>query len=496
MRGKKHIVELIVCATVIACGSPPATPGASTSAPVATGTPGATQPTPTGSAPGNPGSAPPSTSGANREPWTFSTGEIRGLGFAGDGTAYVFAWHGNAPSQVIALDPSGAVKSGWPQEVGKSGIEGDPIEAPNGDVVVLAFSYDSEGVISYELDRFAADGTPRDGWPYGFASGSECGGLLFDDAGNAVVTCDTDAGSRVVAIDANGDPAWDTPLQLRGGSRLERGTDGTLYVASSTGDGLVALGPDGTPLAGWPVATSDGTDFVALPSGRLLAWWHDGADQDICHGGGRTVYTVVGADGAAKDGWPQSVAGYGSAPAVGPDGSIYVVDDARHAIAFGPDGAIRDGWPARVSGKTGSCFGPPTPSLASDGTLFVVTGGTAPDGAIEAIGPDGRPLNGWPLAPDAEFAYPCRTCTPGPPDPNPALTAGDRTYVAMYRGDVAAGADVVALNRSGAALPGWPAHVAAGEVGLRLAPDGRLFAILTNPDDSGTATLAFLAGPG
>src|SRR4029078_2872893 len=115
--------------------------------------------------------------------------------------------------------------------------------------------------------------------------------------------------------------------------------------------------------------------------------------QDVCNGGGHTVITVIGPDGEQLDGWPQAVAGYASAPAVGPDGALYGVDDAQHLLAFGRDGALRDGWPATVSGKSGSCFGPPTPSVASDGTVFVVTGGTAPDGAISAIGPDGRPLD-------------------------------------------------------------------------------------------------------
>ena len=162
---------------------------------------------------------------------------------------------------------------------------------------------------------------------------------------------------------------------------------------------------------------------MATPTG-LLAWWHVGADQDICQGGGTTVYTILGPDGAARSGWPQAIVGYGSEPAVGQDGTVYVVDPAKHAIAYGPDGRVLAGWPATVSGLTGPCFGPPTPSVASDGTVFVATGGAAPDGSLSAIGPDGRSLDGWPLAPQTEFAYSCRGCAPGPPEPNPAITAG------------------------------------------------------------------------
>ena len=140
---------------------------------------------------------------------------------------------------------------------------------------------------------------------------------------------------------------------------------------------------------------------------------------------------------------------------------MYVVDPAKHAIAYGPDGRVLAGWPATISGLTGPCFGPPTPSVASDGTVFVATGGAAPDGSLSAIGPDGRSLDGWPLAPQTEFAYPCRDCVPGPPEPNPAITAGTSTFIAMYRGDAQAGSDVVGLDRAGGALPGWPAHLTA-----------------------------------
>ena len=298
----------------------------------------------------------------------------------------------------------------------------------------------------------------------------------------------------MVAIDTNGDAAWDTDLPtVRNATGLQRGDDGSLYVVSASGDGLMAVGPTGLIPDGWPVEAGDGADIMATPTG-LLAWWHVGADQDICHGGGTTVYTILGPDGAPRSDWPQAIVGYGSEPAVGQDGTVYVVDAAKHALAYGPDGRILAGWPATVSGVTGSCFGPPTPSVASDGTVFVATGGAAPDGSLSAIGPDGRSLDGWPLAPQTEFAYSCRGCAPGPPEPNPAITAGMATYVAMYRGDAPAGTDVVGLDRAGAALPGWPAHLTAGEARLQLAPDGRLFAILVNPENSTAATLAYL-GP-
>lgn len=493
MRGHRYIGLAVVCAMVAACGSSPGSPSAAPSSATPRASAQASSGGPSGSPPAASGEA-PSSQPAAVAPWTFATGDIRALQFGNDGTAYLFAWNGDQPSQLVALDRAGAVKSGWPVGVGKDGVGGGPVEAPDNDVLVLTFSYDDAGVISYQLRRFYPDGTPADGWPYLFDKGTDCAGPVLDATGNAVVVCGSDAGSRMVAIDTNGDAAWDTDLPtVRNATGLQRGDDGSLYVVSASGDGLMAVGPTGLIPDGWPVEAGDGADIMATPTG-LLAWWHVGADQDICHGGGTTVYTILGPDGAPRSDWPQAIVGYGSEPAVGQDGTVYVVDAAKHALAYGPDGRILAGWPATVSGVTGSCFGPPTPSVASDGTVFVATGGAAPDGSLSAIGPDGRSLDGWPLAPQTEFAYSCRGCAPGPPEPNPAITAGMATYVAMYRGDAPAGTDVVGLDRAGAALPGWPAHLTAGEARLQLAPDGRLFAILVNPENSTAATLAYL-GP-
>jgi len=479
----------IVCATVVACGSSPGTP-----APASQPTIRPTEPlaSPAASIP-----APtpvPATQPAAVAPWTFATGEIRALGFGQDGAAYLFAWHGDQPSQLVALDRAGAVVSGWPQELGQAGVGGGPLVTSDDDVLVLTFTYDDNSVITYQLRRFGPDGSERTGgWPYTFAKGADCSGPVLDPSGNAIVACGTDAGSRIVALDPSAKPVWDTDLPtVRNATGLVRGDDGTLYVVSAKGDGIMSVTSDGLIPDGWPVEAGGGAGIKATPAG-LLAWWHVGAAEDICQSGGTTVYTILGPDGAARQGWPQAIVGYGSEPVAGPDGTVYVVDNANHASAYGTDGHVKPGWPATVSGTTGTCFGPPTPSVADDGTLLVATGGTSPDGSLSAIGPDGRALDGWPVTPRKEFAYSCRGCVPGPPEPNPAITAGQATYIAMYPGDVQAGTDVVGLDRTGVVLPGWPAHLTAGEARLQLAPDGRLFAILVNPDDPSAATLAYLA---
>jgi outer membrane protein assembly factor BamB len=489
MRGISLVGVLVVGVAVSACGSPTASP----SAIPGRSSPGSTQ----SPVPSLPGSSDPGVERgavAAIEPWTFMRGEIRAVEFGTDGTTYLISYYGDAPSEVTALDEAGAVKAGWPRDVGEVGVGGGPIVTPDGDVLVLTLEYKDPGTISYALLRFGPDGTPRDGWPYLFAEGDECGGPRVDGSGDAIVACGSAGGSRAVAIDVYGDAVWDTTLPIQNANRIEIGTDGTIFTGSELSGDLAAISADGEPLAGWPVSTGAEAGFRAMPGGGVLAWWHEGAAQEICHTGGRTVYSVFGTDGLPLSGWPQSVTGYSSVPAIGADGVVYVVNNANHVLAINPDGAIRDGWPAQVAGTTGSCFGPPTPSLADDGTVFVITGGAAPDGSISAIGPDGHMLDGWPQTPQVEFAYPCRGCTPGPPEPGTAVTVGDLIFVAMYPGDPGLGVDVVGLNRDGAILPGWPAHIDIGEITLRAAPDGRLFGILVDPDNL-TTTLAFLGEP-
>src|SRR5262245_41396053 len=491
MRGQGWMTLAIAAVTMVACGSPPATPTAGPTSSAGAATP-ATSPSTGSPAP----STPSATGQANvADPWTYTTGEIRGTGFGADGTAYVFSWRADAPGQLVALDLAGEVKPGWPQEIEDPGVGGGPIVTPDGDVVVLTLHYEGD-VIQYALRRYGPDGSLRDGSPVHFEPGSECSGPLLDQRGRAIVACGSEAGSRVMAIAPDGTVDWDTALEsFRSATSLQRGGDGTLDVASAMGDGLMALDAEGALLTGWPVKTSDGTDILAIPAG-LLAWWHEGVDQDICHNAGQTVYTILGANGSPLAGWPQTVPGYGSPPAIGPDGTVVVVDLNDEAFALGPDGTLRSGWPVVIAGVTASCFGPPTASVASDGTVFVATGGKVPNGAISAIAPNGTMLDNWPLTPHVEFAYPCRECAPGPADPSPALIQGDVIYIAMYPGDTEAGTDIVGVDRAGGVLSGWPVHLTSGDASLQLAPDGRLFATFTSAADGTSTTLAYLAGGG
>ena len=478
MRARRRLALLALSALVAACGSPTVSPS---------GTPGS-EPHP--SQAGRP--TPPA---AGAEAWTYATGEARAISFGPDGTAYVFAWTGDAAVAAHRARHRPASRSPAGRWTWAAGIGGLPVVAPDGNVLVLTLSYDDAGVISYAAPSLLSRRDTADGWPFTFPAGDDCEGPVLDATGDAVVVCGSDAGSRIVAIDASGGVAWDTP-PTSGSQPALGGADGQPLRRFGDRRRRGCPDPDGQP----------GRLAVRRGRRRRSSWRRRPAASS---GGGTWAPTRTSATAAAtpssRSSGPmarRSTAGRRPSSATprirrsartGPSTSS---TPRSICSRTGQTAALRDGWPATVSGKSGSCFGPPTPSVASDGIVFVVTGGAAPDGSISAIGPDGRPLDGWPLAPKTEFAYSCRAARPArlsrTPRSRPARPGVHRDVPRRSQ----AGTDVVGLDRAGAVLPGWPAHVTAGEARSSSRPDGRLFAVLVNPENSTAATLAYLAGPG
>lgn len=201
--------------------------------------------------------------------------------------------------------------------------------------------------------------------------------------------------SFLVALAASGHPAPGWPYSVAGPmSDPVFGPDGTGYLVTGYVGGqralvapasrrnlIVALQPDGSLLAGWPVEFP--ADVTPLP---------------------------VGFEG--EGGIPSS-----QPPVLGPDGTIYAtaerIADATGpdlVYAFTPDGTLQHGWPyeARLSdGSLGvECTGcgipgtlPPVP--AGGGVVYVaerVGSGAAAHDEVAALGSNGRPRPGWPFS--------------------------------------------------------------------------------------------------
>lgn len=478
MRGRRHLAllaHLAVCAIVIACASPTTTEPATPGTPVA--------------------SPEPTTPAGVARPWTYAAGDIRGVAFGRDAVVYLFSWYSEAPSQLVALDDDGAILTGWPVDLGRSGIGAGPLELADGSVAVLTFSYET-GVESYALNRIGPDGKPIDGWPYLFAAGRICSDIQPLATGDVVVACGADEGTTLTAIDPNGDVAWEAATDVPTATDLALAGDGTIYGTGLGSDGgVAAFDASGAPLAGWPVRIPDLSGATLTPDGRILAWWRRPVEE-ICLEAVSTTYLVLDASGTPVDGWPQTLEGYASDPVVGLDGAVHVVTKRNDAFAFDADGTVRAGWPAGVSGRTDRCFGPSTPVLGPDGTLYVASGGPPPGGALSAISPAGRAVDGWPFAPVGELAYPCRMgCTPGPAEPSGPIVLDDRAWIATYPdGDGGTHVEVMALDGAGRPIADSTIQLATQEASLMVSPDGRLFAALAGSDSLGEGSFAFL-GP-
>ena len=172
------------------------------------------------------------------------------------------------------------------------------------------------------------------------------------------------ADTAVVEVEERARIAWS--LTLPGSFRgAAVGVDGTIYVASS--EALQALSPEGgehwrVPMSaqGIPAISEDGT-LYATGSNEL---YH------VDTGG-----TVL---------WNTPIDGANSAPALAPDGTIYLVNGDGTLHAVDPDGRVR--WTFEAPGGLGVNRSPP--AIAEDGTVYF----GSEDHHLYAVGPDGAEL--------------------------------------------------------------------------------------------------------
>jgi hypothetical protein len=273
-----------------------------------------------------------------------------------------------------------------------------------------------------------------------------------------------DQGTRqpwgLYAFDASGHvrPGWPYRLPAAEPSpRLVAALDGTLYVGLE--QQIVALGPDGTPRAGWPVAVrSTVTGMVLAADSTLYAEsWSGSAAQ------GDTL-SALGPDGRTKTGWPVSLPAGGAQPLlVATDGTVYDMsqlsgwpNQAMRISALDPSGHAKAGWPLTLRGAE------PGMALAPDGTLYAwwfegtpgkVAGWTISSTHLEALGLDGRPRSGWPVTIAGLASV-------------PAFGAHGTAYLTLGSTQGGSPGAVLALDRSGHTLPGWPVRLPGGLQGL------------------------------
>ncbi|HEY6569809.1 MAG TPA: hypothetical protein VIZ22_05940 [Candidatus Limnocylindrales bacterium] len=435
-----------------------------------------------------PSTTPQPSPAAGPTAWPRTIRSERGLEpvFAPDGTAYYLA--GGLNARLVALDRAGNVKPGWPIEEPKGAQFGRPAVGPDGDVHVEECAGAEVGCVVHRLDEAGRD-VP--GWPIDLPSdfacivGSGCapGDLTFGLDGDLYVSHPRKSrGLRVLALDASGriKPGWpvEPPRDGLHWGDLQIGGDGTLYLlgvpdGGGTRSRIAAFGRDGSRRPGWPVPVPGVREYLVGPEGTVVTWRFVDDVGELCMDPRRTVYTVLGAEGHRLPGWPRGSEGSASRPAIGADGTLYYVSRTYRAYAHDLTGEIKAGWPVPAPGASGAC-GPETPSLAPDGTVFIV------GDAVWARSPDGGRRPGWPYRPRGSLVGPCfdSECYGG--HQAPAFGADGTAYLVAYRsapGGVRA--EIVALDSEGQVKPGWPYRLPfdANEVSvgpISVSPDGRV----------------------
>jgi len=287
-----------------------------------------------------------------------------GLYVGTDGTVFISHWREVGGLQVLAIDPSGRIKPGWPVAPGASGGRWWSNLELGSDGALFMLGVPDDGMqTEASITAFGPDARPRPGWPVAVPERSV---YTLGPNGTVVVWS---------LIDDVGELC---PAPRR-----------TLFTV---------LGRDGQTLPGWPrgstghasgpVLDPDGTLYYISATARVYA--HD-------------------TSGEVKAGWPVLVPGAGNGcgpqgPALASDGTIYVVGD--EIVALSADGQSRPGWPYRPTGSlTGPCFDsecfdyPGGVSFGPDGTVYLIVyhgerGSVRAE--IVAIDQHGQVKPGWP----------------------------------------------------------------------------------------------------
>jgi hypothetical protein len=284
-----------------------------------------------------------------------------------DGTIHLPLRRPAGRLDVLALDHAGSPRPGWPIHAGAPGLfSSDPRVGPDGTLFV--HSEPDDGTASANLDAWGPDGRRLAGWPASMAAlsryvigrdGAVVVWSLVDDVGEL---CPNPGRTLFTRLGAGGDvsPGW------------PRGSTG---------------------LASEPVVAADGTLHYVSARGNVYA--HDAA-------------------GDIKDGWPfpipEAVGGCGPArPYLAPDGTVVVATDhdrlGSSVNVVGRDGRARPGWPVRPGDLGGPCLdsecfgGAGAPAIGSDGTVYVVvfTADAPVRADVLALDPQGRTAAGWPV---------------------------------------------------------------------------------------------------
>ena len=268
-----------------------------------------------------------------------------------------------------------------------------------------------------------------------------------------VVTDATPGNNDLVAIGKGGTTTWTlSGLELFGPPTI--GPDGTLYVETADSE-LYAVDPQDGSIY-WSFAGTPG----AIGAGGTAAVSPDGTTVYLASSGGDLYALAAGPSGGSLT-WTYQIqlpqGGYiSNAPAVGPDGTIYVETAGKNGsspadiVAVNPDGTLK--W----AHKSNASFGA-TPTVTAAGQI--VAGND--DGTVVALTQSSGKV-AW------KYAAPGTVSESGFGNSSPASDSNGDVYIMDQE-------DVFALSPTGSLL--WKSSVEAPSYGASpaLSTDGTLY---------------------
>jgi hypothetical protein len=391
---------------------------------------------------------------------------------------------------------------------------GTPQMAPGPDSGVYVLLHTATGgTPGLVLALLDATGAPRPGWPIAL-SGWSC---LAQNLDVSVLSAAADGSIRVVCIeDPDGDgagrqvalafdpvgtmlPGWPVELpaaeiwgtqpqtvgdELRVLAHTFAPTDGSGAPQAGTW-WIISVAADGTVREGFRQTVPDSARYAygLASDGAAYLLGVRGAQNTPS-----TEIVPLDVDGV-RSGWPQTVEGFASMPTIGPGGRLFFTRtlgagaSARaRTLVFERDGRSSgidsDGLPLVAdSDYTGAGGGIAAPTVAADGTAFVV-------GALD---PNGFPPPGWPyrlpIPLAAQGACSAQDTGCGVWRTTPAAGPDNTLYLMLAAPNGQDGGSIVAIGIGGQVRAGWPVLLPAG-AGFWSAfvrPDGAIQALALTP---------------
>lgn len=306
--------------------------------------------------------------------WSYPDVQASSVAIATDGTLRLTSAF---ESKAYALNPDGSFR--WSYDMTAGGLMCSPAIASDSSVIVRG-----NGGSLYRLDReanlvWSYDGAQANGWTTAPVIADEMN-LVFITAWDHVHAVYMSGALQSTAAWAE---SW-APQRIFDSTSPAFYEDTVYLTGRASGAGFLIALEASTGTLKWEYPDTGTIDIIDVASPSISEdgthiFFGDGGDTENA----AVLYSVLASDGTLDWSWDNpSGAGIISAPAIGTDGTLYVVDDAAVFHAIASDGTLK--WSIDLGFPTGTR---PKADVIVDatGTVYV----TASAGMLYSISPMG-----------------------------------------------------------------------------------------------------------